>query len=351
MSHRGFIVFGLPRSRTFWLSRFLTYRDWTCGHDEARHLRTMADVKAWFSQPCTGTVETAAAPFWRLVPEGVRVVVVGRPVDDVLASMDGLGLIGDRAQTEAYIRHLDRKLGQIACRVPGAISVRYAELAEEATCAALFEHCLPYRHDPAWWAALAPVNLQINMLATLRYMQAYRAPLEKLATIAKHRTIVGMQPPLQAPDGVVLQQEPFETFFRDGQQLFADHCTLLDEAPDSFLGKNIEVMRLLDQNRAMQITTARSNGRMFGYLMAVLSPSLESPNRTVAVHTTWFASPSFPGLGAKLQRASIEALHARGVNDVIFRSGPRGSGPKTAPLYRRLGAADYGQLFILEGAA
>ncbi len=29
---RPFVVFGLPRSRTAWLSRFLTYGDWVCGH-------------------------------------------------------------------------------------------------------------------------------------------------------------------------------------------------------------------------------------------------------------------------------------------------------------------------------
>ena len=79
---RPFVVFGLPRSRTTWLSRFLTYADWVCGHDELRHMRSMDDISAWFSQPCTGTVETSGAASWRLLDTtapGARVAIVRRP--------------------------------------------------------------------------------------------------------------------------------------------------------------------------------------------------------------------------------------------------------------------------------
>ena len=30
-----FIVFAMPRSRSYWLSRFLSYEGWHCGHEEA----------------------------------------------------------------------------------------------------------------------------------------------------------------------------------------------------------------------------------------------------------------------------------------------------------------------------
>ena len=49
----------------------------------------------------------------------------------------------------------------------------------------------------------------------------------------------------------------------------------------------------------------------------------------------------------KLQRAAIETLQARGVNEVFFRAGVRGSGPRMGAMYRRLGAADDGQLYKL----
>jgi hypothetical protein len=120
------------------------------------------------------------------------------------------------------------------------------------------------------------------------------------------------------------------------------------ESPDAFWGKNIELMRMLDQLGAMQITTARSNGRMFGYLITIIAPSLESAEITTAVNTTFFASADFRGLGMKLQHSSLAALRARGVDEVYFRAGVRGAGPKMGAMYRRLGASPDGQLYKLD---
>ena len=78
-----FIVYALPRSRTKWLSRFLTYGGWTCWHDVAVGMRSMADVDRFFARPNTGTAETGAAPGWMLLAQrfpDMRVVVVRRPV-------------------------------------------------------------------------------------------------------------------------------------------------------------------------------------------------------------------------------------------------------------------------------
>ena len=87
---------------------------------------------------------------------------------------------------------------------------------------------------------------------------------------------------------------------------------------------------------------------MFGYLMAILGPSLEFEDTTVAVNTTFFASKEFPGLGMRLQRASAEALRQRGVSELVLWAGGRGSGPRLASLYKRLGANDWGQLYHLD---
>lgn len=349
MGKPPFIIMGLPRSRTFWLSKFLTYGEWHCGHEELRHARTMDDVKSWFSQPGTGTVETSAAPWWRIIrneyPE-VRVVTVRRPVDDVVNSLVRAGF--DRGLMAHATRRMDQKLDQIECRVPGVMSIQFADLADEAVCARVFEHCLPYPHDLAWWSGIAPLNLQINMPALFRYYEAHYSQLLKLASIARHRTIAAMSRDGAAPEGITIQVEPFGAFLRDGKALFAEHLIQVGEAPDDYLGKNIPLMRALDQLGAMQITTARSNGRMFGYLMAVISPSLESPDVMSAMHTVFFASAEFPGLGMKLQRASVQALRERGVGEVFFRAGTRGSGPKMGALYRRMGAEDFGRVFKLQ---
>ncbi len=348
-----FVIFGLPRSRTAWLSRFLTYGDWVCGHEELRHMRSLDDVTAWFSQPCTGTIETAGAPWWRMLDRfapGAKVVIVRRPVADVVESLMRIpGTAFDRVKLEAVMSQLDRKLDQIAARYPGALSVQFDDLANEATCAAVFEHCLPLKHDPAHWARLAGENIQIDMRAMMRYFQAHKAPLDKLVSVAKHQSLTAMavREPV-SPDGITFQTEDFDTWISDATPLFDDHLVLVGEAPGDWQGKNLPLMRRIHDVGAMQIMTARCNGRMFGYLMTLITPSLTSENVTSAVNTTFYASPEFPGLGMKLQRAALQSLKERGVDDVFFETGLRGSGPRLSTMYRRLGASDHGQTMRLQ---
>lgn len=350
--HPPFVVFGLPRSRTFWLSRFLSYNGWECGHEQARYLRSPDDIKAWLSIQTQGTAETAAAPFWRtlraIAPQA-RVVVVRRPPDEVIASMGRLGIAFDPASLATVVRSLDAKLDQIAARWPGALSVRFADLAEEATCAQVFEHCLPFRHDPAWWATVAPLNLQINMPALVRYAAAYAPQLAKVAAQLKQQTVASMAGGRRDIEGVTFQQEPFETFYRDATACFEEHLVQTGQAPDDHTRKNLPLLRALDGIGVLQIITARSrNGLMHGYLMSIVSPSLDSPDTIEGTHTIFFASPDVRGLGMKLQQAALDALRARGVNEVVMRAGVRGSGPRLGTLYRRLGAEEFGQIYRLK---
>lgn len=347
---KPFLVLALPRSRTAWLARFLTYRDVVCGHEELRHARSLADIRTWFSQPCIGSVETAAAPWWRTfreIHEDLNIVTIRRPVKTVVESLVRLGF-DDGAMTRA-MTHLDHKLDQIERRIPGVLSIPFHDLETEVACAAVFQWCTPYRHDHEWWATLAPINIQVNMPALVRYANAYRPQLETLAKTVKSQTIASMsRHPIIDPEGITIQQEPFDVFLTDGRRLFEEHLIEVGEAPDNWIHKNLELMRRLDELGAMQVTTARSNGRMFGYLMAIMYPSLESPDLTSAMHTTFYASREFPGLGLKLQRASVNALKKAGVGELYLRQGVRGAGARLGTLYRRMGAEDFGQLFKLE---
>ncbi len=88
---------------------------------------------------------------------------------------------------------------------------------------------------------------------------------------------------------------------------------------------------------------------MFGYLMTLVTPSLTSEGITSASNLTFFASPdASPGLGMKMQRAALAALKERGVDDVFWECGSRGSGPRLSTMYRRLGATEHGQTFRLQ---
>jgi hypothetical protein len=339
------VIFALPRSRTAWLSHFLSYGDWHCAHEEVRHLRSFGDVAAWFTQPCTGTIETAAASWWRMLPKGVRVATIRRPVSEVVDSLMRIpGCAFDRDAVTTLMTRLDRKLDQIEARLPGVLSVRYEDLTREDACAALFEHCLPSPHD----TGLAPVNIQIDMQALIRYCTAYAPALDKLAAQARHRSLAALhlRKPV-APEGITIQTEHLATWRADAQRLFEDHCVIVGEDPREWADKNWTLMEDLDRIGAMQITTARSNGRMFGYLMTIVTPSLASGGKTSGTHTTFFADPAFPGLGMKLQRAALASLKERGVDEVFWEAGKRGSGPRLGAMYRRLGASDHGETFRL----
>jgi hypothetical protein len=222
-------------------------------------------------------------------------------------------------------------------------------LHEEATCAAAFEHCLPYAHDHEHWARFAPLNMQIDLPAMMRYAIAYKPAFDKLTSIAKHQMLSAMALKETAdPEGITFQTETFDGWLKDAGKLFDEHLVLVGEAPGDWHNKNLPLMRGIYDADAMQIMTARCNGKMFGYLMTLIAPSLTAENTITATNTTFFASPEFPGLGMKLQRAAIKRLRARGVSDVFFEAGQRGSGPRISMLYKRLGAQDHGQVYRMQ---
>jgi GNAT superfamily N-acetyltransferase len=344
---RPFVILALPRSRTAWTARFLTYRNWQCGHDEVRHCRSLDDVGAWLGQPCTGTVETAVAPFWRLLERfgDVGVAVVRRPVADVVASLRAAapGYFDGPAVVTAMQR-LDRKLEQIERRWPGVLSMAFDELGTEAGCRRLWEHCLPYDFDAAWYMALAPVNIQVSLGLVLRYFAAHRPQLTKLARLAERRILADMRPAPGEFDGVTFQPEPFRPFHAEATPLIREHTASLG-IEDEY---SPELFAALDDVGALQVMTARANGRLFGYLWTIVGPSLEGPGITEARHTAFYASPLIKGLGMRLLRAANDALRVRGVDAIIMRAGIRGDGPRIGTLYRRLGAEPFGELYRLE---
>lgn len=340
-----FIILALPRSRTKWLSEYLSYEPWICGHEELEHCHTLDDIATWFSQPHIGTVETCAAPFWRLLPKDARIAVVRRPVNDVLDSLARHGIGGDTVAE--MIRACDRKLDQIEHRVPGVLSVRFDDLDREHVSAKLFEHCLQLPHDPPWWRTWNAREVSGDLKRQVRYAHAHLPRFLKLARSARQRILVNMERPTTIPtDGFTIQEEHIEDWFRDAKPLIREHMIATGQDVDDYRQKNEPMLRKLGEMGAMQVITARANGRMFGYLMTVIGPSLDAEDRTEALHLPFFVSKDCPGgIGMKLQRAAIEALRAKGVHDVFARAGVRGSGPRLGIVYRRLGFEEFGTMY------
>lgn len=348
-----FVVFGLPRSRTYWASRYLSYGGWQVTHDELLHLRSIDDIKAWLAMPGAGTVETSAAPFWRTLRElrpDARIAVIRRDPEACIESLVRIVPGIDIAATRKTVRHLDAKLDQIEHRVRDICRVTFDELNTEEACARLFTHCLPFPHDHTWWEAYAGLNLQCNLPALYRYYCAHAPQLAKLTAQIKHRTIAAMRPKETIEQGIVLGIEPYsDQLYREAIPLFKEHLLLMDQSPEDHDKRNLGLYQTLHQVGALQCVTARVNGRLFGYLVSIVSPSLDLVDRTEALHTIFFASPQVKGLGMQMQRFAIDALRRRGVNDLFMRTGNRtASSPRLGTIYRRMGAHAMGEVYRLE---
>lgn len=347
-----FIVYSLPRSRSFWLSKFLSFSPWHCAHEELAHIRSIDDIKSWLNTDFTGTCETGAAPFWRtiqrLAPEA-RVVVIRRPVEDVIRSLAALGF--DPAVQEKPMRYLDGKLDQIEQRVPNVLSVHYEALNYPENRKKVFEHCLQMPLDPAWDAAWANTNQQSDVFHHVNYLRAHRPQLEKLR--AQIRTIelheLSRKQVVREPDEITTRVEHFDTFAefmqKGGSDLVELHWAKVGENPAHAHDMNEPLFDTLLERGALQVTTARSNGKLYGYLVTIVGPHLEFAGKTLAVHTSYYASDEFKGLGKLLQSTAEDALRERGVDEIQARAGVRGDGPRMAAVYRRAGWEPYGQLF------
>ena len=361
LSGAPFLIMALPRSRTTWLTRYLSYGPWICWHDQARYLREPADIQRWFLQPYTGSAETSVARWWRLIrllqPE-LRIVVVRRPVEAVVDSLLRLDLgdagTFDRDRLRREMLRLDRALDQIEARL-SPLTVSYSDLAGEVTCKAVFEFCLGLPHDHAWWQALAPINLQTDMRGMMRYVAAFSPHIAlggKRCLVALKRLRRPAKPIMvrSFEDGIDVYEEPLSVFWRDAQDLFREHCKAVGEPEDQFLRKNLPLIQRIADAGGCQILTVRCNGRMLGYLASVIAPSLEEVRLITATQTLAFVTkdaPSEKNLMIRMQRASIEEMKARGVGEIYMRAGIRGDGPRMDVVYRRLGAKEFGSLYKL----
>ena len=309
----------------------------------------MEDLKAWLGTDFVGSAETAAAPFWRLAKAlrpDLKTVLVRRPVEEVYESLQKTGVPFDSYKLSETLFRLNAKLDQISARTEN-ISVTFDELRQPETCKLIWYYCLGMPWDQARWQVMNGLNLQINLGAQVRHFQAHQTGIEGFARQAG----AAMRAKLMAKPVIgrefTFQQEPIDKVLTDGMWLLEEHAIQIGEPLDTWKTKNFPLMKTLEGLGVLHVTTARSNGKMFGYLVSITAPSLESLTAVEASHTSFYTSASTPGLGLRLQRASVDFLREKGVDSVQFRAGHRGAGPRTGVLYKRLGAEPFGELYRL----
>ena len=164
---RPFVVFALPRSRTAWMSRYLSYDGrFLVGHDIAARSDSIEGFFRNFDEGLSGTVETGAMMGWRLFREkfpDAPIVTVRRPITDVELSLAQFGVYpreGDLKARAAILDEIEKE--------PGMLTMSFRDLYSASNRRRVFEHCLRRPWDPHWDAKLAPVNTQIDVVAALK---------------------------------------------------------------------------------------------------------------------------------------------------------------------------------------
>ena len=90
-----FLILAAPRSRTNWISKFLSYGAWYCGHEQLLFARSLGDVRSWLSMNQVGSAETGAMWHWRLAKHlrpDLRLITIRRESKEILDSLGRIGL-------------------------------------------------------------------------------------------------------------------------------------------------------------------------------------------------------------------------------------------------------------------
>lgn len=156
-----FIVFSLPRSRSAWLSVFLSHGVGLVGHDIGVECATPDDFADMLRGPLVGTCETGAQFAWKLIRKmlpDAKFVVIKRDPLEVSESLARFGLTDVDAE-------MDRRCALLSeiSDSEGTLTFSYDDLGHPGVCWAIYEHCTGLPMDMRWWAQMDALNVQVDM--------------------------------------------------------------------------------------------------------------------------------------------------------------------------------------------
>lgn len=324
-----FFVFSLPRSRSFWLSKFLSYRWKRCGHDLTvgmQHPRDLAGRMVTFDGSC----ETGAVVGWQAMLDqfpDAKMVVVKRPLIEICRSLERQGLV-------PHLIDLGRKafLLQELASIDGVLTCRFGDLNSPHECRLLFEHCLEEPMDLGWWESLAPVNMQVDLRARLTDQVNNAVNIAVMKALTK--------PPRVVEGNLTITEESFGGIWPEARPLAEAHYREIEpEGPKRF-NLDLEAMMRMWQSGNHIIFGARIDGRLVGYVTWNISFDVECYGSVQAQQGAWFIDPSCRGLGAKLFDYSVEQLKRASVDYIFPHHRMQGRSVDLGPFFTRRGAVE-----------
>lgn len=339
-----FIIFALPRSRTAWLAKWLSYGGRKVAHDLSLDCDSVEDFIDAFHLGLSGAVETAAIEAWPLIREALpeaKFVVVFRPVNGVLESLRKAGF----PVTDEVVRQMEDRHWEMLrlARQPGVVSLVWDKLSSEGHASALFEHVIG-KDDFGWWVRHDRTNIQVH--TDLRLMKI----AERASAMTKLRQQVAEALALQR-SGRWLRVgiEPFRTAWPDAEPLCHAHFAEVDGGAEPWrrFVPVVSVMQQLDEKGIMRCITARRGGKFLGYATWNIVPDIESHPLVYAQQGAWYADPDAPGVGLRLMSRSIHLLRRMGVDYLLPHHRLNGRGKDLGALFRHFGATPYQSDYIL----
>jgi hypothetical protein len=334
-----FLIMGLPRSRTVWLSHYLSKGRLDVGHDLATTCGSLDEFVAKLYTKA-GSVETGAMLGWRALREAIpelRLILVRRPLEGVVNSLGRTGVQVDHGMTTELIRR-DGML-DAAMLSPGVRTVQFHEINLASHCKWLFETCREEPWDRQWWESLRYTNIQANMQQRLLFLNQHRAELDNFK-----REVEVVENELALPkscDGLVIQLESWQTCGAEADALGKAHFSEVG-GPDEPARKyelDQQVFDFLSRSGAMRFSTARLDGKLIGYCSWNVELDPECLGTLVARQGAWFVEPGAPARAAiKLYNSALADLQLMGVTYCYPHHRIHGRGSDLGKFFSHLGA-------------
>lgn len=315
-----FLLFALPRSRTFWTSTLLC-----CNHDSLVECDSLDD----FAELLTvhGTVETGAVQGWHAIrakcPE-VRFGILHRPVEQILSSLRRLGTTFDELE-------LRRQYGLLGNLASTGVPVWQAEaLSIPAHAKSLSDWALGGWNGERY-NQLVNTNLQIDWWARMARLEEKKEVIARLKAEA-----LSME--LALP--VEIKEEGWATVAAEVAILGKSHFDEVNaELPGRKFCPDNALLQSLSNSGALRGMAARRGGHLVGYSAWNIFPDAECIGQTEARQGPWYCTPQAGhGTARKLLLASIEMLTKLGIDVCYLHHHFSGRGARLGSFYKSLGA-------------
>ncbi len=202
MRARPFFITGLPRSRTAWLSAYLSMGDTLCYHEPLKQITELDDLRGLLDSPYYDFIGAADSGLgfhldWVTEHLACPVLIVERPRAQVEASIQRMGLPATN-----YCELLEKELRRFSGHT-AVMRVPFEKLSDRRVMEKVFWHLMPGRDfDEVRFRQFCAYNIQVDPKEVHRTLQERKLYIDHIMQDWHPRIRVReVQNEVQAPTG------------------------------------------------------------------------------------------------------------------------------------------------------